>query len=245
MRVAVIADIHGNTVALDAVLADIASETVDQIICLGDVAATGPQPVQAIERVRELGCPVIMGNTDAWLLDPQPYGIDSEAWRRFEEIDRWCAEQLSQSQREFLQSFLPHLNLDMGDGKSLLCFHGSPNSFDDVIYATTPDEELARMLEGFEATVMVGGHTHMQMYRRYRETVVVNVGSVGMAIDRVPPSQGIQNIANAEYGLMSAKHGQLEVELRRVPYDLDALTESVMVSEMPHADWWIGRWRSV
>jgi predicted phosphodiesterase len=65
-RVALISDIHGNAVALEAVLADIARRRVDEIVCLGDVAAGGPQPREALERLRTLGCAVVRGNADEW-----------------------------------------------------------------------------------------------------------------------------------------------------------------------------------
>ncbi len=68
MRIGLISDIHGNLLALEVVLQELAQEQVDQIICLGDVGALGPQPRQVIERLRYLHCPVILGNTDAWLL---------------------------------------------------------------------------------------------------------------------------------------------------------------------------------
>lgn len=71
MRIALIADIHGNVVALDEVLAELEKKAVDQIVCLGDVAAGGPRPAQTLERLRELDCPVVMGNADQWLLTPQ------------------------------------------------------------------------------------------------------------------------------------------------------------------------------
>ena len=64
MPVAIISDIHGNIFALDAVLAAIESRKIKQIICPGDVAATGPQPREVIARLKQLGCPVVMGNTD-------------------------------------------------------------------------------------------------------------------------------------------------------------------------------------
>ena len=70
MRIGLIADIHGNLFALDAVLAALARIGMDELICLGDVAALGPQPREVIERLRALRCPVVMGNTDAWHLDP-------------------------------------------------------------------------------------------------------------------------------------------------------------------------------
>src|SRR5258708_31692588 len=93
MRVALISDIHGNCVALEAVLADIERAGVDQVVCLGDVAATGPQPHAVIERLRATGCPVVMGNADVWLLNPQLSETEDEATRQIEEIDLWCAAQ--------------------------------------------------------------------------------------------------------------------------------------------------------
>ncbi|HEX5442031.1 MAG TPA: metallophosphoesterase family protein, partial [Ktedonobacterales bacterium] len=71
-KIAIIADIHGNLPALEAVLAAVAAEGVERIVCLGDVATLGPQPREVIARLRTLGCPVVMGNTDAILLAPQP-----------------------------------------------------------------------------------------------------------------------------------------------------------------------------
>ena len=68
MRVALISDIHGNSVSLEAVLADIERENVDQIICLGDISTLGPKPVEVMDRIRDLGCECILGNHDFFLL---------------------------------------------------------------------------------------------------------------------------------------------------------------------------------
>ncbi len=68
MRIAIISDIHGNCVALDAVLADLQREPAARMVCLGDAIQGGPQPIQVIARLRELACPVVMGNADDWLV---------------------------------------------------------------------------------------------------------------------------------------------------------------------------------
>ena len=81
MRIALLSDIHGHLVPFEAVLADLQNDSPDQIVCLGDVAATGPRPRAVIERLRAL--------------DPQPYEGDDDTWQRFTEIDQWCAGQLS------------------------------------------------------------------------------------------------------------------------------------------------------
>src|SRR5436309_329819 len=102
MRIGLIADIHGNLVALEAVLAELARRDVDDLICLGDVAALGPQPVAAIERLRAIGCPVVMGNTDAWLIDP---GSIRDASAPTLEITQWCAAQLSATDLADVRAF--------------------------------------------------------------------------------------------------------------------------------------------
>ena len=68
MRIALVADVPGNAVALDVVLARLDTEQPDHIVCLGDVATPGPDPIGVIGRLRALNCSVVMGNWDEWLL---------------------------------------------------------------------------------------------------------------------------------------------------------------------------------
>nr|BBH91349.1 hypothetical protein KTC_61000 [Thermosporothrix sp. COM3] len=89
MKVALIADIHGNRVALDAALADIKRSGADMIVCLGDVVGTGPQPQAVLERLQALVCPVVMGNTDEWALRSALEQPEDEEARRIEELDLW------------------------------------------------------------------------------------------------------------------------------------------------------------
>src|SRR5256885_12728190 len=71
MRLGLISDIHGNLLALDAVLDELNESGMDRLVCLGDVAA-GPEPRATIERLREVGCPVVRGNWDTWVLEGVP-----------------------------------------------------------------------------------------------------------------------------------------------------------------------------
>jgi putative phosphoesterase len=241
MHIAIIADIHGNYVALDAVLADIEALRPERIVCLGDVAATGPQPRQVLERLRALSCPAVMGNADAWLLDPQPSETSDEDMRRFEAIDRWCAAQLAPDDLAYLRTFQPTAELSLGEGATLLCFHGSPLSNTDIIRAATPDDELERMLGGQHATVLAGGHTHTQMLRRYHDMILLNPGSVGLPYEQNPATGG-RNPPWAEYAVVGWAAGKLSVELRRVPVDAAAIVRAARASAMPHADWWAQGW---
>jgi hypothetical protein len=143
MKIALIADIHANLVSFEAVLADVERANVDQVICLGDVAATGPQPRETLGRLRTLGCPVIMGNADAWLLNPQPPDDTGAEARMTFEISRWCAEQLLDEDLEYIRTFHTTLEVSLGERGTLLCFHGSPRSYDEIIVATTSEVHLS------------------------------------------------------------------------------------------------------
>ncbi len=261
MRIAVISDIHGNLVALDAVLADLAGERLDRIVCLGDVATGGPQPAGALARLRELACPVVMGNADVELLGPPPDPpvTAGDDLRRLQEIGRWCRDQLSADDVAYLRTFQPTVELPLADGATLLCCHGSPRSYDDVIAATTPDAELVRLLDRVDATVVAGGHTHVQLVRRHRATFVVNPGSVGLPMDRVPswwppvgsnapprdadPATGDEPVHNApwaEYAVVAHERGRLTIDLRRTPVDVETLVRVALEEGMPHAAWYAG-----
>ena len=105
-RLALISDIHGNMLALDAVLADLDRQRPDGVVCLGDVAATGPHPHETLGRLRERGEPVLLGNADAWLLDPRdpgPDGSEDRFLRQVRELDLWCADQLDKDDRAYLR----------------------------------------------------------------------------------------------------------------------------------------------
>ncbi|MBE2200617.1 MAG: imidazole glycerol phosphate synthase subunit HisH [Anaerolinea sp.] len=160
MRIAVISDVHGNAIALEAVLTAVAQDAPDQIICLGDVVVTGPQPRAALDLVRALGCPVVMGNTDEWVLSPTPFTIRSAADQILYDIERWGAQRMEATDLAFIRTFQPTVKLDLGHGRSLLCFHGSPRHNKEIIKATTPDDELAEKLGDAQADIMAGGHTH-------------------------------------------------------------------------------------
>lgn len=239
MRIALIADIHGNHVALETVLADLQAQAVDRMVCLGDVAATGPQPHETIKRLQALGCPVVMGNIDEWLLDPPHASAQPDM---IETIDHWCAAQLTAEDRAFLHSFQPAIEIPLGPNTTLLCVHGSPRSNIERIEATTADEQLGAILAEETASVIASGHTHVQMLRRYHDRLLINPGSVGLPFERTAQGE-IRNPPWAEYGLLIYHDGWLSVELRRVPLDLRAVTQAALDSDMPHVQEWIADWR--
>ncbi|HWE60431.1 MAG TPA: metallophosphoesterase family protein [Chloroflexota bacterium] len=241
VRVAAIADIHGNLTALEAVIADLAHAGVTDVVCLGDVAATGPQPHQTVTRLRVLGCPVVMGNTDCAALRPLRVQPRDEEGRRFMAIDQWCDAQLTPEDLAYMRTFQPTVGVPLGPDATLLCFHGSPRDNTEGIVATTPDPMLGQMLAGRDAAVLACGHTHAPFVRRYRQGLLLNPGSAGLPYELA--EDGVRNPPWAEYGIVDWHAGAVSIELRRVPIDAVTVVRTALASGMPHAEWWASGWR--
>ena len=237
MRLAVISDVQGNAVALDAVLKHIHSEVVDEIVCLGDIA-TGPEPAAVVEMLREQGCLSVRGNMDAVVLAPEPYrGTDNTA-RRYAEIDQWCSVQLGQSDRDYLASLPLTLDIDLSDTIRCLCCHGSPRSNEDVIDATTSDARLAELLAGVEARLVFTGHMHDPMLRHFGDIRIINPGSVGLPFGgkRLMPTR-------AEYAIIDCAGDDVTICFRTLSYDSELFRRHVLASGMPHAAWYLAKWQ--
>lgn len=241
-RIGLIGDIHGNLVALDTVLAQLAAERIDQIVCLGDIAATGPQPHEVTARIRDLGCPTVQGNWDAWMVEMRAGTRPYEGYR---EIDRWCARKLDQRDLHFLDTLPKTLSLALDRDTVLCCFHGSPLSFEQRIDPTTPDDEVAAMLDGISATVFACGHTHGQMIRRYEAGYVINPGSISECWDYTDHSDDQGFSPWAEYGLIDWAAGQGCLTLHRVPIDVRAVLEGALAAGMAGLEQWARGWESI
>ena len=247
MRIAVIADIHGNLIALDAVLAEISAQGIETSVCLGDVAGLGPYPREVLARLQALACPVVMGNADEFLLDPSlldpaNHPQADPRTRRMHEMERWTAAQLTPADKEYVRTFQPAVEVRIGEDAVILCYHGSPRSSWDEIRVSTPDVEMVSLLGYRRTLVMAGGHTHEQFVRRLDQSIVINPGSVGLPYETLAGSD-FRNPPWAEYAVVTAEGDRLAVELRRVPVDQAVIREALLASSLPHAAWWAADWR--
>jgi putative phosphoesterase len=232
MRIALISDLHGNEVALEAVLDDIGRAGVDRIICLGDTATLGPRPGFVLQRLRELGCLCIMGNHDEFLLDPPLIHRYSEAPIILQSVD-WCRAQLGSKELDFVRTFQTHAEIPLDAGAALFVFHGSPRSHMEDLLATTPPDELDVLLDGRRAAVMAGGHTHLQMLRQHRGILLVNPGSLGMPFREYVAGGPPSILPHAEYATVESAGGQLGVTLRRVALDVRAHRATIAACDLP------------
>lgn len=193
---AVLYDIHGNLVALDAVLADAEAAGADAYLLGGDFASWSPWPRETIERLRRLpGTTWIRGNNERWLREPP---LDRpEVMQAFAERDSGLG-----TDEGWLYSLQEQFEQD-----GVLYVHGSPLSDVDSFPPQAGGDDV-RMLDGVRDKTIVFGHSHQQFRRPGPNgTTLINPGSVGMPLD---------GDVRAAYAL---KDG--EFELRRVEYDVE------------------------
>ena len=250
MRVAIFSDIHGNCIALDRVLEDLQQHTADKMVCLGDAIQGGPQPAETVARLRELACPIVMGNADAWLLTGKDTGSEPASEERERELDavrEWSLAHLSERDKDFIGGFQPTVEVGLEHGGKLLCFHGSPASFDDIMLPDSPLDTFVKFLGEYRANVMTGGHTHVQYMRRLGADgrFFFNPGSVGLAYSHHQPDDDFQADHWAEYAILTSEGNRLALEFRRVPYDVTPLVEVYRTSRRPYADKAIAQYRGL
>ena len=206
--VGVVSDLHGNRIALRAVLEDMPA--VDALVCAGDVVGYNPWPGACVDWVREHAVPTVMGNHDravvtgdtGWFNAMAAAGVD------------YARDVLADDQVEWLAALPDERTLF--DGR-LAVVHGHP---DDPDHYTRPFEFGPDLLRG--ADVLVMGHTHVQHHEAYDEGVVMNPGSVGQPRDGDP---------RAAYAVLDLE--TLAVEERRVEYDVDRVVERVRETDLP------------
>lgn len=237
MRLALLSDQHGNDVAFGAALADVERLGVTEIVCLGDVVQGGAEPAQTLGRLASLGCETVLGNADAFLLEV-PTDSPEPVTDRQLEVREWTLSQLDSSLLAQIRSFRPVVHHEL-DGLSLLLFHGSPRSYDDVLLPELGDEALEPFL-GHEAALLAGGHTHLQWTRGIGDALYVNPGSVGISYDRHADPLVLRPLA--EWALVTVADGAVAVEFRQVPYAVEDVQAAAKRSGRPRADEWAAQW---
>ncbi len=207
MRIAVLSDIHGNLLGLDACLADLESQGgADGVAIAGDLCLDGPKPKKVLQRLEEIGAACIRGNTDRYLSDVtsgekfEPAEVAQIAWTRREVGERWLS---------WLKE-LPFALRIGEDDNQLLIVHANPKSDDEHIWPDADEPLLQRLIGNERATAIAFGHLHLPYVRLWRGTLLANVASAGLPKDGDP---------RAGYAIFTERGSGWEVKHRRVPFD--------------------------
>jgi predicted phosphodiesterase len=223
LRIAVLSDIHGNLLALDACLADLESQGgADGIIVAGDLCLDGPKPKKVLQRLEELGATCVRGNTDRYLSeDTSKESFDAAevaqiAWTRREIGERWV-------------SWLKELPfaLRVGDDENqLLIVHANPKTDDEHIWPDADEASLRRLIGKERATAIAFGHLHIPFVRMWRGKLLVNVSSAGLPKDGDP---------RAGYAIFTERDGGWQAKHRRVPFDVKKVATQLADCGIPES----------
>jgi putative phosphoesterase len=219
----VVADVHGNSTAMEAVAAEIERERPDVVVFLGDLT-WGPLPEETWAAItglrRRLSASVLFvrGNAERALTDLQRRrGSDDPTAR-----ERWLLDQHQRSTLAALDAFLPTVSITI-EGLGGVCFcHGSPRSDEELITPATPTTRMRRLLATVGERVLVTAHTHLQFDRAVAGIRSVNPGSVGLPYEGEP---------GAYWALLGP-----DVDLLRTEYDLDEAVARYRAAGDPLAD---------
>jgi putative phosphoesterase len=210
MRIAILSDVHGNLTALDAVVADIQRQAPDRVLHGGDLVLMGAQPAQVIDRIRELGWPGVLGNTDELL------------WRDDEQIrQEGLAPKLKVQLKLMFGDYAPATRELLGEERvnwlrglplearidSLAIVHAAPGDLWRAPMPTAEDRELSLTYLPLDSEAVVYGHIHRPFIRSVQEMTIANCGSVGMPWDGDPRASylliddGTPSLIRVEYDL--------------------------------------------
>ena len=218
MKIAVIADVHANYIALQAISAHIEAWQPDQVIVAGDLVNRGPRPLDCLRFVQAKtaanGWLSVRGNHEEYVIEQ----ADPDFPRQGPEADVhrgscWTYEQLG-SEIASLEVMPFELSLPAPDGGEVRITHASMLSLRDGIYPWTSDAELEHKI-GRPPALFLVGHTHTPLIRRLNGTLVVNAGSSGLPFD---------GDTRPAYARCTWRQGAWQAEIVRVDYDF-ALAE--------------------
>jgi putative phosphoesterase len=208
MKLAIIADVHGNLVALEAVLADLERLRPDLVVHGGDLAYRGPRPAECVDRIRELGWPGVIGNMD--------WALESRAQQR---TVGWAAERIGPDRNAWLQA----LPMEWRHENEVALVHAVPGDLWQAVRPGTDDGELRAIYGPLGARVAVYAHIHQPFVRPIGDLTVANTGSVGMPFDGDP---------RASYLVVDGDRA----ETRRVDYDVERAAAEVLATDLPDAE---------
>ena len=234
--VAIFSDVHGNSVALRAVLADIQRRGVGRTFSLGDLVGYGPDPNGVIDLIRDNRIPSLLGNYDDGVgFERGNCGCfypDAEASRIGAASYDFTVRSVTPERKEFLRELPPGLRLEI-EGIKLHLVHGSPRRINEYLLPDRESRTFERIAAAEEADVLVFGHTHTPWHRAYGRVLFVNVGSAGKPKDGDPRACYTLLRVCRDKGGAAGGAPEVQVEDIRVEYDVESVAAQIIGSGLP------------
>ncbi|PMC39161.1 YfcE family phosphodiesterase [Bacillus sp. UMB0899] len=228
MKIAFISDIHGNAVALEAVLEDMKKKNIEKVFVLGDICYRGPEPKRALELIRSLQTKVIKGNADEWVVRGVQQGeVPDHALDMMRKERDWIYSKLDATDIDYLSQLPTELYLNE-KGIELYAFHATPTDLFEVIPPNAEDRLLhEKVLSKKDATIYLYAHIHKPYIRYINGKVVMNIGSVGLPFD---------GVTKASYGVITIAESGFSTSIERVDYDTEKVMKQYSEVNYPNAE---------
>ncbi|MCX6045856.1 MAG: metallophosphoesterase [Chloroflexi bacterium] len=211
MRIAILADIHGNLPAFEAVLQHVHQQKVDQLVIAGDLINGAPDSALCWQLAQTVPCLILRGNHERYIFD---FGLPHApaVWQteRFAPV-QWTAAQFTDAERHSFRK-LPFA-IRPPAAPDLLIVHASLRRDNDLIAAYTPEAELPEMFPNSLERYIVRGHEHWCQVRLWGDRTIITTGSVGWALD--------ENQATAQYLILEQHANRWSIHHQAVPYDVN------------------------
>lgn len=226
MRVAVLADIHGNLPAAEAVMEDIQRQSPDYIVAAGDLAMRGSHPAETIDLLADKCDALLLGNTDAYIAGLYLAGAyrEPEHWKT--ELLAWTRDQLGSERIAKLAAMPFSVRYSPRKGQDLFVCHANPKNLEESLEPTLDEGTIRRLLQHVDATAMAFGHLHFPYRRRVGRLVIADVASAGI------PRDGDLRPA---WGLFTWTPRGWRVQIRRVRYAVRKATQALTARKVPGA----------
>ena len=219
IKVAIISDIHGNSVALKAILVDAKKNNVNDYIFAGDLINDLPFGNETLDLVKKISNKVLKGNKEQYLIE---YGEEQYNWKNIQfKNTKFMYDELTEENKQYIKN-LPHVIDVEYEGVKLKVAHGSPKSVEELLNRRKR-ELINNYVENLEADALIFGHTHEKMwYEHINNKLVVNAGCAGVS----PYYVGL-----AEYVILTINNGKIEnVDLRLVKFDINIVKNKIIES---------------
>ena len=243
MKVAIFSDVHGNSIALDALLAEIADlGGVNAYWVVGDLVALGPDPTGCLQRLMKLeNALFVRGNTDRYTLTGElsaslPVVSDNMPLADVQQVLEmsrsfaWTRGAVSAANAyDWLAAIPVEQRITLPDGTRVLVVHAAPGTDDGTgILAEMPDDELAGMVQGTEADLIIVAHTHQPLDRTVNGVRILNLGCTALPLlaER-----------RAMWTLLEADESGYTLERRLTPYNVAGVIQAIDDSHHPQAEW--------
>lgn len=220
MKIAIIADIHNNVVALEAILNEFKKNDCNEILCCGDIIGIGPYPEETVQKIMSLtNIKCVLGNHEKYLIEglKLPYPDDMSEGEA--EHHLWEHRMLSYSSKKFIHKLPPKFEL-VREGIKILVLHYTMNdNFDCINYIQTPSlDDCTKMFAEYDADIIVYGHNHMSSFVKSNEKMYINCGSLGCPH---------RFIGEAKGGIITIYDGKVDFEMINANYDINKVIRKI------------------